>query len=271
MRGTDDEIREFESTQPRVAISIYFQGQTGLPQTVQKQLIKTFMRYRQHPHDSDAKSLLDEFAEVGVKGALHDRGYFRAKVETEAKLLGVDGQEQRYSFVISIAKGSLYRLGTVHFANAADPHSALAFPSAELRNLVPLARGDVFNVSKIRQGLEAITKLYGSNGYVDATIEPDTQVDDDRPIIDLVLNIDEQSQYRIGKVLVVSTDTNVKSFVSANLKTGQVFNKEVIEQLLRRYKSVLPADVSERDISIARNTVSKRLNITFDFWTCPLR
>src|SRR5207245_2293331 len=170
LRGPDEKS---EPTQPRITIaSIYFQGQTRLPQTVQVQLVRTFRRYRQPFYDSDAKTLLTEFEEVGVRGTLRDRGYFRAKIETEAKLLRADAHEQRYSFIIRIAAGWQYRLGTVHFVNAADPHSAITFPSARLQKLIPLAPGDVFNVSKIRQGIEAITKLYGSNGYIDATIEP---------------------------------------------------------------------------------------------------
>ena len=270
LQGAAEEIPKSGSSQPRITIaSIYFQGQTPLPQTVQTQLVRTFRRYTQPFHDSDAQILLTEFSEAGVKAALHDRGYFRASVEAEAKLLSADAHEKRYSFIIRVTAGPLYRLGSVNFMSAPDSDSALVFPSAQLRNLIPLAPGEVFNVSKIRHGLDAITRLYGSNGYIDATVEPDIHVDDHRPILDVVLKIDAQGQYRVGKVVVVSSDTNVKAFVNTNLKTGQVFNNEAIQRLLRRYKSELPADASERDISVIRNTAYKTLDITFDFWSCP--
>lgn len=271
MQATNEQDTESESHQPGIVIaSVSFRGQTGLPQPFQQQLVSTLiMLQRQSYHHSDPNLLLDEFRDATVT-ALHERGFFRAEVDGEANLLSADSRERRYSFTVRIAAGRKYRLGNVQIMGAADPSSAIAFPPEQLRNLIRLRRGDIFNVFKIRQGLEAIAKLYRSNGYIDATIGPETQVAVDRSVINLVLKIDEQKQYRVGKVLVVSPNPKVQSFLSANLQTGHIFNQGVVEQVLRRYKLILPLDASERDVSIVKNVREGIADITFDFWSCPL-
>jgi hypothetical protein len=256
---------------PQITITnVNFLGQTALSQEVRERLVRKFMRSRQPYYDSDAKSLLDEFLEVGVTGALRDRGYFHAKAGGQADLLSAGVLERRYSFIVRIVAGQQYRLGSIRFTTAVDPPLATRFAPAQLRNLIPLRRGDVFNVSKVRQGLDAVTKLYQSNGYIDAIVEPDTAIDDDSPTINLVLRIDEQKQYRIGEVLVVSPDPRVKALLDAALKPGHIFNPAVVAQFLRQHKSILPADASERDVSLAKNAKDGLVNVTFDSWACPM-
>jgi outer membrane protein assembly factor BamA len=59
-----------------------------------------------------------------------------------------------------------------------------------LRGLVPLQRGELFDVERVRAGLKNLTLAYGRQGYVDMTAEPDFQIDD-HETIDMVLKIDQ--------------------------------------------------------------------------------
>jgi outer membrane protein assembly factor BamA len=271
VHGTNEENPEFAPRQPRITIaSVDFLGQTGLSKRAQERLVREFMRSRQPYYDSDAKSLLDEFLEVGVTGTLRHRGYFHAKAEGEADLLSADALERRYSFTVRIAAGRQYRLSGIRFMTVADPPSATIFAQARLRTLIPMRQGDVFNISRVRQGLESIMRLYQSRGHLDATVEPDTLVKDDSRVIDLVFRIDEQKQYRIGKIMVVSPNPRVKTLLDRQLEKGHIFNLGVVEQFLRRYKSILPTDASERDVSMSKNVKDGTVDITFDFWACPL-
>jgi outer membrane protein assembly factor BamA len=47
-----------------------------------------------------------------------------------------------------------------------------------LRKLVPLEEGDIFNVTKIRESLDAMKKLYSSFEYINFAATPITDVDD---------------------------------------------------------------------------------------------
>lgn len=111
--------------------------------------------------------------------------------------------------------------------------------------------------------------LYGSKGYLDATIEPDTIVDDDQAVISLILNVDEQTQYRIGEVNVFTSNPRVETLLRKLLKPGEVFNPRVVDRFMIQHKSILPVGVSKDDVRISRDVKNGKIDITLDFWACP--
>jgi outer membrane protein assembly factor BamA len=60
-----------------------------------------------------------------------------------------------------------FRLDEIRFSGAT------VFSAAELRAQFSLHRGDLFDVSELRKGLSSMTKLYGNNGFIDMTPEPE--------------------------------------------------------------------------------------------------
>ena len=262
---------ESEASAPRIVfVSVDFQGETRLPQTLQTQLTTSLKRRRAQFYGFDPAPLLDEFQEVAVRGALRERGYFRAQVDAESHLLSANPRERRYSVTFRVTNGLQYRLGDVLVKNISEPTFPTVFPSAQLRNLIPLRDEDLFNVSKISEGLETIMSLYGSKGYLDATVEPDTIVDDDRAVISLILNVDEQTQYRIGEVNVITSNPRVETLVRKLLKPGEVFDPRVVDRFMIQYKSILPVGVSDDDVRMSKDVKNGKVDITFDFWACPL-
>lgn len=271
MRESTEARKTQDLTAPRIVfVSVDFQGETRLPQTLQTQLATSLKRGRAQFYGSDPGPLLDEFQEVAVRDALRERGYFHAQVDSESHLLSADSRERRYSVTFRITDGVQYRLGDVRVKNISEPTLPTVFPPAQLRRLVPLRRGELFNVSKIRDGLEAIMSLYGAKGYLDTTIEPDTIVDDDQAVISLILNVDEQIQYRIGEVNVFSSNPSVEALLRKLLKPGEVFNPRVVDDFLVQHKSSLPAGVSRDDVRLSKDVKNGKIDVTFDFWACPL-
>jgi outer membrane protein assembly factor BamA len=269
-QDTESKIAQGVSAPRIVFVSVDFQGETRLPQALQTQLTTSLKRRRAQFYGFDPAPLLDEFQEVAVRGALRERGYFHAEVDSESHLLSANSRERRYSVTFRITDGLQYRLGDVLVKNTSEPSSPTFFPPAQLRKLVPLRRGELFNVSKIRDGLETIISLYGSRGYLDATIEPDTIVDDDQAVISLILNVDEETQYRIGEVNVFTSNPRVETLLRELLKTGEVFDRKIVDRFMIHYRSILPVDVSKDDVRMSRDVKSGKINITFDFWACPL-
>lgn len=73
---------------------------------------------------------------------------------------------------------------------SADIGFPLWVSPAVLRELIPLQRGELFNVERIRTGLKNLTQVYAREGYVDMTAGPEFEMDEDREAIDMVLKID---------------------------------------------------------------------------------
>src|SRR5439155_12811812 len=203
-----------------------------------------------------------------MRDALRERGYFRTNVEGTPYLVLAQPSERRYMLAVTIESGPQYRLGHVRFASASN--SSLVFPEALLRQQVQPQEGDLFDVSKIRDGLEAIGRLYGSKGYIDATPEPDTTIDESGSRIDLLIKVDESKPYRISKIEVLGLGPAAQKYLHVPQETGHVFNTILWQGFFKDNGPHLPADASpDKNLRIQRNVGNSTLDITLDFRPCP--
>ena len=116
---------------------------------------------------------------------------------------------------------------------------------------------------------EEITKLYATKGYIDMVPEPKVLNDDDGGPIDLVVRIDEGKQYRLGKIEFLGLDESSQNQLKPQLRPGEPFNKALVDELLKRNTSVLPADASWQDVLLTRNAKEGVVDVRFDFYSCP--
>jgi len=252
---------------PRVVIaSVQFAPGTHISESVRNQIIWS-MESPQF-HDDAGRNWLKEMQEVGIQGALRDSGYWKAKLKANARLLGGNERRRRYAVTLHIEEGWQYQLGDVRFEPADPDQSSLVFSVRELRLRVPMGRGELFNASKVRKGIQEITKLYRNNGYIDIVPEPVVLNDNDGGPIDLVIKIDEGKQYRIGHIEFLGLAEDPQNQLKLQLKPGEPYNADLVDEILEQYKSVLPADTYS-DRQIARNMQEGVVDIRFDFWSCP--
>jgi outer membrane protein insertion porin family len=119
-----------------------------------------------------------------------DRGYLDHFIE-------VEGQTD-ITFVIE--EGPLYRVrdillkGNTHFDNATL--------LADLK----LESGQPYYKRQAQTHARRISKLYGESGFVDAVIRPQIVFVDDPNTVDVVFNITENNQFRIGQVDIVGNE-----------------------------------------------------------------
>ena len=199
---------------------------------------------------------------------MQNAGYFQPKIELHPQLIRDDQFLKRYSLTVYIEPGRQFRLGEIRFANV-DEDRPLAFSAGELRGFFHLRRGDLLNVSKIRDGLNEVSRLYGSKGYIDAVVGPETQNGDDGGPIDFLMKIDEEKQYRVRKIEFLGLTEKSQSELTPKLKPGDIFNKQYVSEILKRNRQILPADASLEDVTISRNTKDGTVDIRFVFFSCP--
>jgi outer membrane protein assembly factor BamA len=216
----------------------------------------------------DSEDWLQEMQDVGIRGALQDSGYYRAKVKIEAHRLKRNEKRQVYALTLHIEEGWRYKFRDVQFKSLVDS-APLAFPESELRKYVHMKQGDFFNTSKVREALNEVIELYNTNGYIDMVPAINVKNDDDGGPLDIIVTIDQGKQYHIGTVEFIGLDQKKQDQLRPELKEGQVFNPKLIDALLVENKSVLPADASRNDLAAARNTKDGVVNLSFDFRSCP--
>jgi outer membrane protein assembly factor BamA len=268
------EIRELQPapTQVRVhVIRVEFDSKDGIPASVREK-ISAELRSQIFERDADTAYLNDlanEIAEVGARGALQNYGYFTATAAAKLTAVQSDGAEISVAVAVSATPGPQYRAGDIRIESA-DSSFPLRMSPEVLRGLIPLQRGELFDVERVRAGLRNLTLAYGREGYVDMTAEPDTQIDDAHETIDMVLKIDQQAQYRVGTIEFLGVSPAKREKLMESLpKPGEIFDGTRLEEFFKENRAILPSDVSRDDVNVRRDPKSKTVAILFDFRTCP--
>jgi len=269
------EIREIQPAPTRVRVHIIrvdFDSNGGIPADAQEEISAKLRRRVFEPEADSAylKDLANEIAEVPVRGALRNRGFFKVNATAKLTVLWSEGEDVSAAVAISAMPGPQYWTGDIRIESADTGYTLIISPEV-LRGLIPLQRGELFSVEKVRAGLQNLGLAYGREGYVDMTPEPDTEVDGERRTVDLVVKIDQQVQYRVGSVEFLGVDGAIREkFVQSLPKSGEVFDRTRLEEFLKVNRTILPPDLSEGDVKVGRNTKARTVAILFDLRTCPV-
>ncbi len=220
---------------------------------------------------------LSEDLEVGVRGLYRDNGYFKVSVgepileniDTEGYRLGVPlvtghSHGKAVNITIPIEEGERYRMGTLKIVSA-DPDKALSLKVDALKGAFPLKQGDIFSTEKVRKALETYGKIYGEYGFIDFTPEPDTEIDEEKKIINLTMKFDEQKQYFVRRIDFTGNTTTRDKVIRRELliDEGQLFNKRLWEMSVLRLNQLDYFDKIEADkaAEIKRNNKEGTVDI----------
>jgi hypothetical protein len=210
-----------------------------------------------------------EIVEVPIRGALQDNGYFRVVLQGAPYLIRAVGRELHYGLRVEVESGPQYRLDTVRILNK-EQEKPLAFSETVLRQQLDLNAGDLFSVSKVRQAMENMTRLYGSKGFIDMVPEPETDIQEKDSRIDLIFRIDEGKSYRIGEIAVVGVGASARKQVQLPQCTGDYFSHDLWWNFFKDHQADFPSGATfESSLKCDRNVRDSTLEVTVDFSACP--
>jgi len=180
----------------------------------------------------------------------------------------VQGGVRHVSLRIRIDTGPQYRIAEVRILNV-NPGGKLVFPSERLRHLIPLGPGDIVNVEKAGQGVEAIDQLYASRGYIDLQATPDFQIDGQQNRISLFVMLDQGQQYRVGKIVALGFGPAGLSMLKSKIKSGDIFDWNAVRDFYSGYQWLMPARASVSDDRVTKNAKTGTVDLLLDFRACP--
>ncbi len=213
--------------------------------------------------DADSPGWVDALTEIGLRSAWRDQGYFKILLAANAQSIGGDSDYERFLVAVHVEnEGPQFHLGDIRFTGGT------AIPEAELRQVIPMREGELFSVERVRAGIEALTKLYGSHGYIDFTVVPDTEVDEDLQRISLEMRLDEQKQFRIGSIEIRGLDPNLEARLRSIIVPGEIINYQSIVAFFKANQSVLPPRALD-NLQILRNVRTGIADLTLDPRSCP--
>jgi len=224
---------------------------------------------------------LDQDMEIGIRGLYQDAGYYKADIKDPTltpvelnrpglplplPLIGRD-KGRATNIMIPIDEGQQYRMGRL-VIRSADPEKGLSVRREYLESMFPLKQGDIFDVSKIRTAMENYTKLYGTQGFIDFTAVPSTDVNDTTRIVDLTFDFDEQKQFFVRRIEFSGNLTTRDRVIRRELLVGEgdIFNNRAWELSLLRinqldyFNQVKPTD-AELKRNVQQSSVDILLNV----------
>lgn len=238
------------SQQVKIVIaSVEFPVNGTLPEELRAEIRKNV---QEHEVSVDAgtpdNDWLDELNEVTARDTLMNAGYFHAQIRTTPFLIRAEARQRTYAVQIETETGPLFRLGEVRF------EGTTVFTHADLRKQLPVT-GELFSLPKVRRAIESISRMYRAKGYIDLTVEPVIDVDDENRQINLTFKLSEEVQYRVGSVKIVGVDDATKNRLTNELAPDSVLDMSILESFRAE---------DDRAVEIRRHTRERIADIILD-------
>jgi Surface antigen variable number repeat len=213
-------------------------------------------------YDADSPTWVDEVAEIGLRRAWEDQGYFQIALDPKARSIGGDAGDERFIVDVHILnEGPQFHLGTIRFT------SDSGIPEGELREALAMREGEIFSAAHVRAGVTALTKLFNAHGYIDFTVVPETTVNEDLQRIDLTMRLDQQKQFRVGSVTIRGLEPTLEARLRSIVVPGEIFDFQSVDDFFKEYKAVLPPRALENS-EFRRNAKTGIVDFTFDPKAC---
>jgi outer membrane protein insertion porin family len=208
---------------PEISVqSVYFSGSLQIPVSEQEAIADSV---RQTTRSASLEEVSEEALER-AKTALQDRGYFKAEVTGETRILASSPVSEQIALILTVEEGAQYRLRSIGFRNNRAIKNA-----KYLRGLFPIADGEIFSRAKIARGLDNVRRTYSERGYVNFTSVPDTRIDEEARLISLVVDMDEGRQFHLQQIVVLGLADSAREDLlkSLPIQPGQLFTGKAWE------------------------------------------
>jgi len=133
-----------------------------------------------------------------------ERGYLKAAfADAQAKVIQDGPQETTVDVTFPVEPGRQYKL------TALDLAGNKSLPTDRLRPLIHLKVDQPANAVQLDADLEAMKKLYGTRGYMAASIHAEPEIDDAKSTVKYVLHIQEGDVYSMGDLEIRGLDSHL--------------------------------------------------------------
>lgn len=185
----------------------------------------------------DREILLD-YARFNVGALYLSRGYLRVSFGNPILQIASNGPRQ-YSLVATfpVSEGLPYRLAGIHWSGET------IFSAADLGRHVHLAVGQPVNDIQLKKDLGEISRLYGTRGFLEASVQAKPELNDAAQSATYELAVREGSLYRMGKLEISGLDAGrVQKLEKAwEIKPGEPFDDGYMRKFLRQIGRYLPS------------------------------
>jgi outer membrane protein assembly factor BamA len=127
--------------------------------------------------------------------------------------------------------------------------------------------GDVANAVQLDTDLAAVTKLYGTRGYLMAVVKPVPQMDDGQSTVRYQLQVHEGDVYKMGDLEIQGLDsrTTARLVDEWKIRGGDAFDSSYPEQFQTDVRKLLPAGDWSVSTHLSADEKEKKVDVTLRF------
>jgi outer membrane protein insertion porin family len=218
------------------------------------------------PDREYSRSRLSQFVQRQLLPVYFERGYLKAQFgEPQTKVVKPPAAENedgpRNQTVVDVTyavnPGHQYKLKSLEWSGNHE------FPTETLQKMVRAEIGQPANTIRLGDNLKDIQKLYGSRGFITATIKPEAQFDDAAGTVAIRLDVTEGSVYHMGELEFRGLDNSLTAKLRNAWKTrpGEVYDSTYLSEYLPAAHKLLPATL---DWEVASHVTANGRDKTVD-------
>lgn len=170
-------------------------------------------------------------------------GYADFKVVSSTAQLSPDRKSFYLTFVVD--EGPRYRISSVQVVS-----SLRKLPGKQLRPLIPISKGDVFDGDALQAADKAISTYVQNRGFAFAQVEPDVKENHKDHTIALTFRVIEGPRVYVGDVAIRGNTRTEDSVIrrQIELAPGDAYNQQAVKQSKENLQNL--GFFKKKDISI---------------------
>jgi len=208
-----------------------------------------------------SREYMNTFIEHSVLPIFRERGYLKASsAPAQPKVVKPEPSEssdkQPPTFVditFPVTPGLQYKV------TAWDWSGNKALPTDQLQPLLHAKAGQIANTVQLTDDLHTVQELYGSRGYILASVKVNAEFDDVAGTVAYHLAVNEDSVFHMGELEFRGIDNNLTARLRAawKIRPGEVYDAGYLQQFLPLARKLLPTsldwEVSTHVTALARD------------------
>lgn len=219
------------------------------------------------PDRGYSRTQLSAFAQNRLLPVFHARGFLKAAFgDPQPKVIKLPTPESDDSsrnqtvvdVMFDVTPGEQYKLKSLEWSGNHE------FPSESLQKMVVAKPGEPANTVRLADNLKDIQKLYGSKGYVTATIKANAIFDDATSTAVIRLDVNEGSVYHMGELEFRGLDNSLTAKLrnAWKIRPGDVYDATYLDEYLPEAHKLLPATL-DWDVSshVTANVREKTVDV----------
>src|SRR5277367_1786554 len=161
------------------------------------------------------------------------QGYADFRVVSAVAELTPD--RENFYITFTVDEGQLY-----HFGRVTIDSKIKELAPRNLRPLVPIKDGAVYNAELVDKSIDVLTNAAGSKGYAFAEVHPRIRRDRDKHTIDVIFDVEQGARVYIEKINIAGNTRTLDKVIRREfrLTEGDAFNRVLVDRSRTRIKSL---------------------------------